>query len=106
MSGADYAPNLFIGRDGHAVVVVIEKTKLKEVLVGNAPEVQRVNAPDVADLAIAAARAMGFVGPLDIDIRRRADGVPAVLEINARFGANIANAPEILEAALADWGMT
>ena len=106
MSGADYAPNLFIGRDGQAIAVVIEKTKLKEGIVGNAAEVRRVTAPDVAELAIAAAKVMGFVGPLDIDIRRRADGKPAVLEINARFGANIANAPEILEAALADWGVT
>ena len=106
MSGADYAPNLFIGRDGQATAVVIEKTKLKEGIVGNAAEVRRVTAPDVAELAIAAAKVMGFVGPLDIDIRRRADGKPAVLEINARFGANIANASEILEAALADWGVT
>ncbi len=106
MSGADYAPNLFIGRDGHAIAVVIEKTKLKEGIVGNAAEVRRVTAPDVAELAIAAAKAMGFVGPLDIDIRRRADAKPAVLEINARFGANIANAPEILEVALADWRVT
>jgi len=38
-------------------------------------------------------------------VRRRADGKPAVLEINARFGANIAFAPEILDAALADFGV-
>jgi carbamoylphosphate synthase large subunit len=105
MSGADYAPNVLIGRDGKAVVIVIEKTKLKEGIVGNAAEVQRAAAPDVAELAVAAAKAMSFVGPLDIDVRRRADGKPAVLEINARFGANIANASEILEAALADWGV-
>ena len=105
MSGADYAPNVLIGRDGKAVVIVIEKTKLKEGIVGNAAEVQRAAAPDVAELAVAAAKAMSFVGPLDIDVRRHADGKPAVLEINARFGANIANASEILEAALADWGV-
>jgi carbamoylphosphate synthase large subunit len=105
MPGADYAPNVFVGRDGRAVVVVIEKTKLKEGIVGNAAEVQRVTAPDVAELAGVAAKTMGLVGPLDIDIRRRADGIPTVLEINARFGANIANAPEILDAALADWGV-
>jgi carbamoyl-phosphate synthase large subunit len=37
---------------------------------------------------------------LDIDIRRRRDGTPVVLEINARFGANIRHAPEVLDAAL------
>ena len=47
---------------------------------------------------------MGFFGPLDVDVRRGKDGRPAVLEINARFGANIAFAPEILDAALAEWG--
>jgi len=63
-----------------------------------------VVAPDVADLAVSAARAMGLYGPLDIDVRRRDDGTPVVLEINARFGANVARAPEVLEAMLASYG--
>ena len=105
LPGTDYAPNICIGRAGHATVIVLEKTKLREGNVGNAAEVQRVVAPDVAELAIAAAKALGFTGPLDIDIRRRADGSPAVLEINARFGANIAHAPEVLDAALASFGI-
>ena len=106
LPGTDYAPNVYLGRDGQATVIVLEKTKLREGIVGNAAEVQRVTAPDVAALAVAAARALGLVGPLDIDIRRRADGRPAVLEINARFGANIAHAPEVLDAALADFGVS
>jgi carbamoylphosphate synthase large subunit len=105
LPGTDYAPNVCIGRAGHATVIVLEKTRLREGNVGNAAEVQRVVAPDVAELAIAAAKALGFTGPLDIDIRRRADGNPAVLEINARFGANIAHAPEVLDAALASFGI-
>jgi carbamoyl-phosphate synthase large subunit len=40
---------------------------------------------------------------LDVDIRRRNDGKPVVLEINARFGANIRYAPEVFEAALAGY---
>jgi D-alanine-D-alanine ligase-like ATP-grasp enzyme len=79
----------------------LEKTLLKEGIVGNALEVRRVEAPDVAELAIAAGRALGFSGPIDVDVRRRADGTPVVLEINARFGANILHAPEILDATLA-----
>lgn len=100
--GTDYAPNVFIGPGGEApaVVVVLEKTKLKAGSVGNAVEVRRVTAPDVAELAVLAAQVMGLFGPLDVDIRRRADGQPVVLEINARFGANIAHAPEIFDAAL------
>jgi carbamoylphosphate synthase large subunit len=99
--GIDYAPNVFIDPLGKATVVTLEKTELKEGRVGNATKVRRVEAPDVADLAVAAARAVGLIGPLDIDIRRRADGRPVVLEINARFGANIRFAPEILDATLA-----
>ena len=99
-TGTDYAPNVYLGQDGEAFAVVLEKTELKEGIVGNAKAVQRVDAPDVAKVAIAAARAVGLLGPLDIDIRLRRDGTPVVLEINARFGANIRNAPEVLEAVL------
>jgi carbamoylphosphate synthase large subunit len=98
--GVDYAPNVFLDPLGKGLAVTLEKTELKEGRVGNAVQVRRVEAPDVGDLAVAAARAVGLVGPLDIDIRRRADGRPVVLEINARFGANIRFAPEILDAAL------
>ena len=108
--GTDYAPNLYLGPDGQAVVVAIEKTELKEGIVGNALRVKRVDsareAGDVTDLAVAAGRAAGLTGPLDVDIRRRADGVPVVLEINARFGANIRHAPEILDAALSRLSQT
>jgi len=99
-TGTDFAPNVYLGQNGDAVVVVLEKTELKEGIVGNAKSVRRVDATDVSDLAAAAARTVGLSGPLDIDIRRRSDGVPVVLEINARFGANIRHAPEVLEAVL------
>ena len=99
-AGTDFAPNVFAGQDGKTQVIVLEKTELKEGLVGNAKQVLRVDAPDVAEVASAAAKAVGLLGPLDIDIRRRVDGVPVVLEINARFGANIRYAPEILDAFL------
>jgi carbamoylphosphate synthase large subunit len=97
-AGTDYAPNVYLGRNGEVVVIVLEKTELKEGIVGNAKSVRRVDAPDVADLAAAAARTVGLFGPLDIDIRRNIDGAPVVLEINARFGANIRYAPEVFEA--------
>jgi carbamoylphosphate synthase large subunit len=106
LPGTDYDPNLLMPRDRGAapLVVVLEKTRLKEGIVGNAAEVRRADAPDVAALAAAAGQALGFVGPLDLDVRRGRDGRPAVIDINARFGANIACAPEILDAALRDWG--
>jgi carbamoylphosphate synthase large subunit len=101
--GTEYAPNLYLTQDGRAdVVVVLEKTALAHGLVGNALAVRRTDDDDVAALACAAARALGITGPVDVDIRRRSDGVPIVLEINARFGANSAHAPEVLDALLAD----
>jgi carbamoylphosphate synthase large subunit len=82
------------------MAVVLEKTELKEGLVGNARSVRRVENPEIADVAIAAAHATGLVGPQDVDIRLRSDGIPVVLEINARFGANIRFAQEVLDATL------
>ncbi len=102
--GTDYCPNLYLNRQGDAIVEVMEKTLLKEGIVGNALEVKRVDAPDVASLAVSAVRSLDFCGPVDVDIRRLADGCPVVLEINARFGANVANVPEIIDAMLADNG--
>jgi carbamoylphosphate synthase large subunit len=99
-SGTDYAPNVYFGPDGQHLEIVLEKTELKQGLVGNAKSVRRVDDPDVAGAAFAAARAVGLSGPLDIDIRRKVDGIPVVLEINARFGANIRYAPEILDAVI------
>jgi carbamoylphosphate synthase large subunit len=99
-TGTDYAPNVFVGKVGVPLAIVLEKTELKQGIVGNAVEVKRVDAPDIAEIASEAALALGLFGPLDIDIRRRNDGVPLVLEINARFGANIRHAPEILDAFL------
>jgi carbamoylphosphate synthase large subunit len=101
--GTDYAPNVYIGSGDQVVTVVLEKTELKEGKVGNAKSVRRVLDEVVAELAMKAARAVGLIGPLDIDIRRKSDGTPLVLEINARFGANIRYATEVFEAALAGY---
>jgi carbamoylphosphate synthase large subunit len=98
--GTDYAPNVYCGPQGQHLEIVLEKTELKQGLVGNAKTVRRIDDPLVAGTALAAACAVGLSGPLDIDIRRKMDGVPVVLEINARFGANIGHAPEILDAVI------
>lgn len=103
--GVEYAPNVYIRRNGRAVVVPLHKTVLKQGIVGNAAHVVRDNSSDVAALACAAGRALGLSGALDIDIRRRNDGSPVVLEVNARFGANSAYAPEVLDALLEDFGL-
>lgn len=100
--GIEYAPVVFASSSQKGdVVVVLEKTELKEGRVGNALNVIRPGTrtvKDVALLALDTARGMELTGPLDIDIRRLADGTPVVLEVNARFGANSAHAPELLDA--------
>ena len=60
---------------------------------------------EISGLALAAVEALGLTGPVDLDIRRMPDGTPVVLEINARFGANSAAAPELLSAVLASVGV-
>ncbi|MFE7405766.1 ATP-grasp domain-containing protein [Isoptericola sp. NPDC057559] len=105
--GTEYSPQVYRSpADGRCVVVVLEKTGRKEGRVGNATTVERLPdgaAPDVADLAARTAEALDLVGPLDMDVRRLADGTPVVLEVNARFGAVSAGAPELLDAVLDDW---
>lgn len=100
--GAEYCPNLFIAAQSDAdVAVVLRKTGLREGRHGNATGVEVVDEPGIAELALTAARALGLSGPVDIDIRLRTDGTPLVLELNARFGANSAHAPQVLDAVLA-----
>ncbi|MFF1828334.1 ATP-grasp domain-containing protein [Paenarthrobacter sp. NPDC058040] len=102
-SGPEYAPVVHLDGKGERLVVVLEKTELKEGRIGNAVSVRRSEPPadrDVAELAVAAVEALGLQGPVDIDIRRMADGTPVVLEVNARFGANSTFAPELVDSVL------
>ncbi|HKS51882.1 MAG TPA: ATP-grasp domain-containing protein [Pseudonocardiaceae bacterium] len=104
LPGREYAPNVYLHADPQRdVVIVLEKTACSHGDYGNATSVIRKHNAAVASLARASARALGLRGPADIDIRYNADGVPAVLEINARFGANSAHAPEIVDALLDEW---
>lgn len=104
-SGIEYAPMVHHMLNEHEpLVVVVEKTELKEGRVGNAVSTELVSGPtveDVAEVAASAVRGMGLKGAIDLDIRRLPDGRPVVLEINARFGANSRRAPEILSSVIA-----
>lgn len=106
-SGTEYNPQVYRSPiTGESTVVNLEKTVLKQGRVGNAAEVVRLAAgsePEVETIAARTAEALGLVGPLDMDVRRDDDGRPLVLEVNSRFGANAAYAPELLDAVLAEW---
>lgn len=105
--GVEYSPQVYRSPDsGQTLVVVLEKAALEHGRVGNALAATRIrdgDAPDVAALAQRTAQALGVVGAVDMDVRRLADGTPVVLEVNARFGALSAHAPELLDAVLTDW---
>ncbi|MDQ7992537.1 MAG: ATP-grasp domain-containing protein [Propionicimonas sp.] len=105
--GSEYSPQVYRSPlTGETTVVVLHKTELKEGRVGNAVSTVRVDNDAVADVVATAAAtvaALDLVGPIDMDIRRDEAGVPVVLEVNARFGANSARAPELLTHVLAEW---
>jgi carbamoyl-phosphate synthase large subunit len=102
--GEEFDVNLFVcpGMEPD-VAVVLRKTALRDGETGNAAGVVRVDRPEVRDAARRAVRALGLIGPLDVDVRLRRDGSPAVLEINARLGANSLSAPEVLDALTDAW---
>jgi carbamoylphosphate synthase large subunit len=93
LSGEEYVVNLYLTDDpADDVVDVLRKDG----------GVHPVRAPDVVALAWSAAAAIGLRGPVDVDVRRGADGRPAVLDVNARFGAHSARTPAVLDALLAE----
>ncbi|MBB4905146.1 ATP-grasp domain-containing protein [Actinophytocola algeriensis] len=94
LSDEEYVVNLYLTDDpGRDVVDVLEK---------DVRCVRPAHAPDVAALAWSAAAAIGLRGPVDVDVRRGSDGRPAVLDVNARFGAHSARTPAVLDALLAE----
>jgi carbamoylphosphate synthase large subunit len=100
LGGPEYVVDVHRGPCGVDASVVLEKLALRGGRVGNAVRVRRVNEPDLEALARQAVDSIGLTGPADIDVRLDDEGVPHVLEVNARFGAHTAHAPEVLLAAL------
>jgi carbamoylphosphate synthase large subunit len=102
--GEEYDVNLLVERGGDATAsVVLRKVGLRNGETGNALGVVRVERPAVREIAVRAARALELEGPVDVDVRLRRDGTPAILEVNARLGANSLSATEVLEALDDGW---
>ncbi|MBI5642879.1 MAG: ATP-grasp domain-containing protein [Deltaproteobacteria bacterium] len=97
--GDEFDVNMYIDRRGIIrAAVALKKTELKEGVVGNALRVERAVRTDAVELCKRAARSLNLEGPLDFDVRLRADGTPALLEINARLGGNVLSAVEVLDS--------
>ena len=105
--GTEYAPQTYRSAEtGEARSYVLEKTVLKEGRVGNAADAIRLpdgSQPEIEQLAIDTVTALGLSGPVDMDVRLDDAGQPRVLEVNGRFGALSALAPELLAGVLADY---
>ena len=93
-----------MGRVRKTEAVVLRKTGLTGGGWGNATGVARDDdRPAVAALARDAVAALGITGPADVDVRMDEHDRPVVLEVNARFGAQSAAAPEVLRAVLDEY---
>lgn len=90
--GDEFDVNLFMDEEGWSVCAVVLKKGVDSA--------ERVVRPDVVSLAVEASRALGLSGPLDMDIRLRAEGDPVLIEIRARVGSNAQYAPEVLDTIL------
>jgi len=105
--GADYVCLVFgtPARNAMApLAVVLEKTRTPYGRAGSDEVSRRVpasEAGDVRKLGLAAVRALGLSGPVQVQIRRRADGAPVVLGVCATLGENSKWAPEMLDAVVA-----
>ncbi|MDQ0819214.1 carbamoylphosphate synthase large subunit [Arthrobacter sp. V4I6] len=110
--GTEYLPLVFgtPADNGTApFVIVAERTTSADGNPGRADGcVRRAVAGedmDVGNLAMAAVRSLGLTGPVELAVRRRDDGTPVVLDVNARFGASSESAPELLDAVLASFNL-
>jgi carbamoylphosphate synthase large subunit len=96
IDGQEYDVNMFI-HDGKVLVnQVLLKTELEHGNYGNATKTVPIRDAVVEEVASKVAKVLHAEGPIDIDIRKTADGSPYVLEINPRIGANLLKAPNVL----------
>lgn len=106
-SGTEFAPQTYRSpHTGQTRSYVLEKTVLKEGRVGNAADAVRVPGDErreIEELAVRTVEALALIGPVDMDVRLDDSGQPLVLEVNGRFGALSALAPELLTGVLEDY---
>ncbi|MCP2605285.1 ATP-grasp domain-containing protein [Candidatus Aminicenantes bacterium AH-873-B07] len=102
--GEEYNPNLFVFPKSNVIVnIILKKTALKNGIVGNALSVKRENNLEILKISKKIGEILKLEGPIDIDIRLKTDGTPIILEVNARVGANVLEASEVLETLIKTW---
>jgi len=101
MPGEECDLNLFAYPAGHVkTIAVLQKTRMKQGIVGNALSVQRVIRRDMAELGIRVTRALKLEGPNSMKARRDRNGVPRILAIDPLVGSSMMMTEEILESLL------
>lgn len=101
MPGEGCDLNLFAYPAGHVkAIAVLQTTRTRDGITRNAENIQRVVRRDMVELGIRVTRTLKLEGPVAIDMRRDRNGVPQVLGINARIGANMMGSEEILESLI------
>lgn len=82
LPGEEFSVDVLAGPDG--VIAAVPRTRSK-VDSGVAVAGRTVHDPELEDAARAVAHAIGLVGVANVQLRRDADGVAALLEVNPRF---------------------
>lgn len=101
IAGEEFDINMFISKDGEITAnTVLKKTTLRDGLIGNAIEVEKVKREDIEQFGIRASNTLRLKGPINMDIRMKEDGTPVLLEINARIGRNVHSAPDVLDSLI------
>lgn len=83
LPGAEYSVDVYVRRDG-VVVAAVPRERMK-VDSGIAVASRTVNVPEVIQSAIRTAELIGIRGIANVQLKRAADGVFKLLEVNPRF---------------------
>ena len=100
--GPAYSVVVYRPLDGQGRLTTVVEEIVREDGTSTVTRVRDEDAAGVAGVAHAAVRALGLTGPLEVGLRRRADGVPVVLDVLAGFGLHSGLVPEIIDAVLRD----
>ncbi|MBO1767463.1 hypothetical protein [Allobranchiibius sp. GilTou38] len=100
--GPAYSVVLYRPLDGKGRLSTVLEESVRDDTATTMTLVGDDHAVGVEGVARAAVRALGLTGPLEVGVRRGADGLPMVLDVQACFGPHSGLNPEMLDAVLRD----